>query len=80
MKLPSKDLIESLRQRYPVGTRIELVQMDDVQAPPKGTKGTVIGVDDIANILVHWDSGSSLNLVYGVDSCRIITNNRKGDY
>jgi len=77
MKLPSKGLIESLRQRYPAGTRIELVQMNDVQAPPVGTRGTVIGVDGMADIMVRWDNGSSLNLVYGVDSCRIITDKRK---
>jgi len=55
-----------------VGTRVELVQMDDVQAPPVGTKGTVWGVDDTASIMVHWDNGSGLNVVYGEDRCRII--------
>jgi len=41
--------------------------MDDVQAPPIGTKGTVTGVDDTASIMVNWDNGSGLNLVYGED-------------
>ena len=59
--------VERLRKRLPAGTRIVLLDMDDVQAPPIGTKGTVRGVDDMANILVNWDNGSSLNLVYGVD-------------
>lgn len=44
--------------------------MDDVQAPPIGTKGTVRGVDDTASIMVRWDNGSGLNVVYGEDSCR----------
>ena len=44
--------------------------MDDVQAPPIGTKGTVTGVDDTASIMVNWDNGSGLNVVYGEDSCR----------
>ena len=44
--------------------------MDDVQAPPIGTKGTVYGVDDTGSMLVNWDNGSGLNVVYGVDSCR----------
>jgi len=44
--------------------------MDDVQAPPIGTKGTVYGVDDSGSILANWDNGSALNVVYGVDSCR----------
>ena len=46
--------------------------MDDPQAPPVGTKGTVIAVDDIGSILVRWDNGSGLNVVYGVDSARRI--------
>lgn len=65
-------ILESLRERFPVGTRVELVRMDDVQAPPIGTKGTVKGVDDIGSILVQWDNGSSLNVVYGEDECKIV--------
>ena len=41
--------------------------MDDIQAPPIGTLGTVYGVDDTASLLVHWDNGSGLNVVYGED-------------
>ena len=65
-----RDVIERLRKEYPVGTRVELVRMDDVQAPPIGTKGTVRGVDDIGSILVYWDNGSTLNVVYGEDEFR----------
>lgn len=46
MYFPKKEIVERLRKEYPVGTRVVLLQMDDVQAPPKGTKGTVRGVDD----------------------------------
>lgn len=62
--------IERLKKLYPTGCRVELVRMDDTQAPPIGTKGTVVGVDDIGSILVNWDNGSSLNVVYGEDECR----------
>lgn len=62
--------IEKIRKFYPIGCRVELVSMEDFQAPPKGTKGTVVGVDDIGSILVKWDNGSSLNVVYGVDKVR----------
>ena len=65
-----------LRTTYPKGTRIELLKMDDFQAPPLGTKGTVVGVDDIGSILVHWDNGSSLNLIYGEDLFRVITEDK----
>jgi len=44
--------------------------MDDPQAPPIGTKGTVLGVDDIGSIMVAWDSGGSLSVIYGEDICR----------
>lgn len=41
--------------------------MDDPQAPPKGTYGTVIGVDDMGGLLMRWDTGSGLKLLYGID-------------
>lgn len=31
MKIPNKNIVNSLRENYPKGTRVELVQMDDVQ-------------------------------------------------
>ena len=49
-----------------------IVSMDDPQAPPKGTRGTVRGVDDIGNLLVRWYNGSGLNAVLGVDVVRKI--------
>lgn len=70
MKFPSREIVERVRKEYPVGCRVELTHMDDVQAPPIGTKGTVIGVDDTASVMVRWDNGSGLNVVYGEDSCR----------
>ena len=67
MFFPSKELVEMVRRQYPKGCRVELVRMDDVQAPPVGTKGTVIGVDDTASVMVKWDNGCGLNVVYGED-------------
>ncbi len=72
MKYPSKQTIERLRNKYPIGTRVELVEMEDIQAPPVGTKGTVRGVDDIGSILVDWDNNSGLSLVYGVDEFKVV--------
>jgi hypothetical protein len=46
--------------------------MDDRYAPPPGTKGTVLGVDDTGSLLMRWDNGSGLNVVYGEDMVRII--------
>lgn len=72
MRFPSKEIVEQVRRQYPVGTRVELVEMDDFQAPPIGTKGNVEGVDDTASLLVAWDNGSRLNVVYGEDEVRKI--------
>lgn len=70
MRFPSREIVEQVRKEYPKGTRVELVHMDDIQAPPIGTKGTVRGVDDTASIMVSWDNGCRLNVVYGEDACR----------
>ena len=70
MKFPNKERLAELRNEYPVGCRVELISMDDPQAPPKCTRGTVRGVDDIGNLLVRWDTGSSLNLIVNEDKFR----------
>ena len=67
---PSRETVERIRKKYPVGCRVELLRMDDPQAPPIGTKGTVRYVDDIGNLGIAWDNGSSLQVVYGEDLCR----------
>lgn len=51
---------------------MKLVKMDDPQAPPVGTCGTVIGVDDIGSIMVNWDNGCGLSVAFGEDRCRRI--------
>ena len=70
MMFPSKEIVEWIRREYPKGTRLELVRMEDVQAPPEGTLGTVLGVDDTGSLLMRWDTGSRLNVVYGEDLVR----------
>ena len=71
MRFPSKEQITVLRERYPRGTRVELLGMDDPQAPTVGTRGEVLGIDDAGQLLVRWETGSSLSLIPGVDSFRI---------
>lgn len=75
MRFARPEEVKQLRENYPTGTRVELVRMDDVQAPPLGTKGTVYGVDDTGSILVFWDNGSHLNVIFGVDLVRKAENN-----
>lgn len=70
MNFPDRETVKTIRDRFPKGCRVELVLMDDIQAPPVGTHGTVVGVDDTGSLLVHWDNGSRLNVVYGADEAR----------
>ena len=72
MKFPNREMVERVRREYPAGTRVELVRMDDAQAPPIGTHGTVEGVDDTASVMVAWDNGSHLHVIYGEDKVRKI--------
>ena len=72
MRTPRPEIIERLREGFPAGCRVELLRMDDVQAPPIGTLGTVVGVDSVGTIHVNWDSGCGLGCAYGEDACRRI--------
>ena len=55
MRMIRPEQLRYLRETYPAGTRVELIQMDDVQAPPAGTCGTVTGIDDTGSLMVRWD-------------------------
>ena len=63
-----QDFVKRLKERYPKGTKVRLLGMEDIQAPPVGTLGIVMFVDDIGTIHVRWENGSSLGLVWGEDS------------
>lgn len=63
-----------MKGNYPPGTRIMLLSMDDPYVPvPEGTKGTVVHVDDAAQIHMKWDNGRTLAIVPGEDSFRKLT-------
>jgi hypothetical protein len=69
----SRQQVERIKQQYPMGTRIELIHMDDPYAPiESGTKGTVECVDDAGNIHLLWDNGRTLALVPNEDQFKII--------
>lgn len=79
MRFPDRKAVEFVSSMFPAGTRVELVQMNDPQAPPLGTLGTVIAVDDTASLLVEWDNGSHLNVIYGEDVVRKVVERRIGN-
>ena len=64
-------LAKRLRETYKPGTRIVLNHMGSDPRPiPDGSRGTVVGVDDIGSIMVAWDNGCGLSVAYGEDICR----------
>lgn len=69
----SKEIIEQAKLTYQEGMRIRLLRMDDTQAPPVGTEGTVLGVDDIGSVIVAWDNSSRLNVVLDEDEIELVT-------
>ena len=66
---PDAETVKRIKDKYPEGTKVRLVRMEDRQAPPTGTIGTVMYVDDVATVHVAWSNGSSLGVVYGDDYC-----------
>ena len=70
MKLPSKERLAQIRADFPPRTRVVLEYMDDSYAPPVGTHGTVITVDDLGDLIMQWDNGSGLNVCPEVDRVR----------
>lgn len=61
------------KEQYPEGTRIELISMNDSQAVPPGTRGTVNYVDDLGTIHMNWDNGRTLGICPQEDSFRKLT-------
>lgn len=68
----SMEEINRIKKSYLPGMRIRLIKMDDFQAPPVGTEGTIRGVDDIGSIMVAWDTGSSLSVALGEDEIEFV--------
>lgn len=72
-KIPRKEVVDRLRQQYPIGARVELIQMNDPYTKLRpGDQGAVLFIDDTGTVFVNWDAGSSLGVVYGEDSIRLI--------
>ena len=81
MQRPTPEKLRYLRAHYAAGSRVRLIRMDDPYRPDlkAGAMGTVIDVDDAGNILVKWDCGSSLSVLYGVDSCTVVERRKQND-
>lgn len=72
-QMPSRELVESIRQRYPKGSRVELIEMNDPYTNLRpGDTGTVACLDDIGTIHIQWDNGACLGAAYGEDRVKKI--------
>lgn len=72
MSAITQEQLEKLQRQYPKGAKVRLVKMDDAQAPPIGTEGKVILVDDTGTIHVQWATGSTLGAIYGEDKVELL--------
>jgi hypothetical protein len=63
----SRAEVLSIRDNYPQGTRIKLLNMIDERPIESGTLGTVTLVDDLGTIHIKWDNGRLLGVVLGED-------------
>ena len=67
-------LAERQREKYPPGTRLMLLHMNDPFAPVEpGTRGTVKSIDSMAQIHMRWDNGRTLALNSEEDAFRLLT-------
>lgn len=67
------EVLKQIRETYPPGTRVELVEMHDpYREMPRGLTGIVSCVDDTGTVHVNWSNGSTLGCVWGVDQIRRI--------
>ena len=67
------EVLKQLREDYPVGCTVELVEMcDQYREMPPGLTGVVSCVDDTGTVFVNWSNGSSLGCVWGVDELKRI--------
>ena len=46
--------------------------MEDIQPVPDGMEGIITGVDDIGQIQVKWDNGSTLSVIDEIDDYEIL--------
>lgn len=67
-------LAQRMKDNYPPGTRIMLLQMSDDPRPVEpNTRGAVAVVDDIGTLHCNFDNGRQLGIVSGEDSFRRLT-------
>jgi hypothetical protein len=76
---PTRETVEEIRENYPYGTMVRLVKMNDFQAPPIGTAGVVVGVDDIGSLIMEWVDGNRLSVIHREDIVRKVDEHEESE-
>lgn len=69
--------LEWIRSTYPAGTKVILGEMQGEPQMKPGLKGEVVAVDDIGQIHMKWENGSTLALNIEVDRFQKIETPKK---
>ena len=70
--MKNKARIELIKYRYTSGTKIKLIEMVGEPQMQPGLTGTVDMVDDMGQIHMIWENGSSLALDVDVDKFTVV--------
>ena len=69
----TQEEVQQIKEKYVVGTKIELIKMYDLLAPVEaGTKGIIDHVYGIGKLYIKWENGRTLPLIIGIDEFKII--------
>lgn len=72
--IKTREQVGQIQHRYPPGTRLELICMENDPRPlSRETRGEVVAVDDAGQLVMRWDNGRSLSLIPCVDQFRKLT-------
>lgn len=71
-KKHTQEEIQQIKEKYVAGTKVELIKMYDLQAPPPNTRGFIDFIDDTGTLHIKWENGSGLGLVVGIDEFKVI--------
>lgn len=72
-----QEKVDMLKRKYPAGTQICLGCMEGEPQMPSGLKGEVFHVDDMGQIHVQWENGSTLALDADIDRFSKVSRSEK---